>query len=344
LQQLLLSVSCKCGALISLPLPPPGFVASRGFGLPALAATRRELQQQQHNVRLRIADAQLRMTEQWMELGVSTADQERVLQNLRVIAQQGAVEELQALTEETTRLESKIEGRRDILRRVKACTDLEGQIQDFEREASDCARFRGSSVKLLQEEQQRLRFRKKKARLMEGLLARINEWEAENGERFLHKGVAIREALQQDLEDTMELGGLTLAQPAQGSVQMGLAAHSDDSAASLASVSAQSVGSGPPSSAVPMATGFGSRTLRAARFEAVSSRTGASAASAASPPPAGCASSPPSSLATRRLQVSLQPPRAGGNSPRPRVDSGSSSPRPRGGVAARSQEGLGFGT
>merc|ERR1719443_1660239 len=97
----------------------------------------------------------------------------------------------------------------------EACADLVQKIQEFEREASDSKRLRGSSIKLLQEEQQRLRFRKRKEKLVEDLVNKIRVWEGAAGERFLHKGVPIKEVLLQDLEDTKEFGNLSLVSSPQ---------------------------------------------------------------------------------------------------------------------------------
>ena len=62
-----------------------------------------------------------------------------------------------------------------------------------------------------------MRFRKKKEKLAEDLILKISLWEGLNGERFLHKGMAIRDVSRQDLEDTKELGALSLAQTPQTS-------------------------------------------------------------------------------------------------------------------------------
>merc|ERR1712057_14475 len=101
------------------------------------------------------------------------------------------LEELKALNQENQRLDIKIESRKEILRKFEMCESLVQNIQEFERDASSSKRLKGSSVRLLQEEQQRLKFRKKKERLVEDLLAKIALWESAAGESFLHKGVPI---------------------------------------------------------------------------------------------------------------------------------------------------------
>jgi len=186
------------------------FFANRGTGLPALAASQRELQRLQHRVRLSVAEGRVKMAEQWMELGSSGTEQEAVLQRLRHCAAQDALAELRAIKEETGSLGAKIELRKEILLKFEGCGILEQSIQEFEREASKSYRLRGSSQKLLQEEKQRLSYRKKKERLVEDLVQRLAQWEQLYGEPFLHNGMAIRDILQQDLDDTRELGGLSL--------------------------------------------------------------------------------------------------------------------------------------
>eukprot|EP00930_Biecheleria_cincta_P083956 TRINITY_DN73459_c0_g1_i1.p1 TRINITY_DN73459_c0_g1~~TRINITY_DN73459_c0_g1_i1.p1 ORF type:complete len:676 (-),score=200.91 TRINITY_DN73459_c0_g1_i1:16-1743(-) len=186
------------------------FVRLRGRGLPALAASRRELRRQQHCARLRVAEARLLLTEQWTQLSTPISEQEAVLSRLRVCSDGGSLEELAALDAETGRLVEVINGRQEILHKLNGYAELEKQIQEFEREASDVMRLRGSSVKLLQEEQARLRFSKKKTKVIEELVGRIAQWEAATGERFIHEDTLLKEKLAYELEETRQLGGLCM--------------------------------------------------------------------------------------------------------------------------------------
>lgn len=186
------------------------FFASRGSGIPALAASQRELLRLQHRARLSVAEGRVKMAEQWMVTATCGTEQEAVLQRLRQCAAQDALAELQAIKEETTRLGTKIELRKDILTKFDGCGALDQQIRDFEKDASNSNRLRGSSTKLLQEEKQRSGFRKKKERLVEDLVQRLAEWEQLYGEPFLHNGVPIRDMLQQDLDGNKEASTASL--------------------------------------------------------------------------------------------------------------------------------------
>jgi len=192
------------------------FFASRGTGLPALASAQRELLRLQHSARLRVAEGRVRMAEQWMELGSSGSEQEAVLQRLRTCAERDALSELRALGEETGRLEAKIEGRREILHKYEACSGLEQESQEFEREACDSYRLRGSSSKLLQEEQDRRKFRKRREKGLEELITKLVQWEQTHSESFLHKGLPMMDTLQQELET---LRGLAAQPPAAQRLQ-----------------------------------------------------------------------------------------------------------------------------
>jgi len=203
------------------------FLARRGRGLPSLVASQQELQQLQHSARLRIAHGRIRMVEQWMELGTPCVERDRVLQLLRDASDAGALEEVRATEAQLEQLEAKIRSRQEILAQVRNLSLMEEQIQVFERDASNASRLRGNSTKLLQEEQQRLRWRKRKARAVEELIMHVSEWESLNGERFLHNGVAIGEVLQQELDDTKELGGLTLADLSAGSRKVSMISRAD---------------------------------------------------------------------------------------------------------------------
>uniref|UniRef100_A0A7S4SDZ2 Kinesin motor domain-containing protein n=1 Tax=Alexandrium monilatum TaxID=311494 RepID=A0A7S4SDZ2_9DINO len=187
------------------------FFERRGEGLPALAASQQELQQLQHSSRMNIAQGRLQLVEQWMELGTPAPAQDRVLQALRESSSRGQLEELRVLNTEMQRLGEKIRHRQTILEHMKSLSGLEDQIQEFERKASNSARLRGNSVKLLHEEKQRLHFRRRKDKFIEDLIVDVARWETMHSERFMHNGAALRDTLQQDLDDLREMGGLTLA-------------------------------------------------------------------------------------------------------------------------------------
>ncbi|CAD7958968.1 unnamed protein product, partial [Amoebophrya sp. A25] len=59
------------------------------------------------------------------------------------------------------------------------CNQLRAQIRQFETETAEkgSSRFRGNSIALLQEEQQRNRFRRRKEKVLQELEHRVREWE-----------------------------------------------------------------------------------------------------------------------------------------------------------------------
>jgi hypothetical protein len=180
------------------------FFASRGRGLPALVLSQRELLRLQHSARLRVAEGRVRMAELWMELGTPAPEQELVLQRLRACAERDVLSELRGLGDENCRLEAKIESHKEILRKYDSYAALDQQIQEFERTASDSSRLRGSSSKLLQEEQHRKTFRQRRERCAEELVVKLGQWEQIHNERFLHTGLAMHDSLRQDLDSMRE--------------------------------------------------------------------------------------------------------------------------------------------
>eukprot|EP00397_Hematodinium_sp_SG-2012_P000632 GEMP01000633.1.p1 GENE.GEMP01000633.1~~GEMP01000633.1.p1 ORF type:complete len:1479 (+),score=394.26 GEMP01000633.1:498-4934(+) len=177
------------------------FQNGRRNGFPGLAETELFLKDLNSRIQLQIAELKARLVEQQLKLEKDhykepNDDDPRSL--------------LRTLCDDVNRRDQKIKGRREIVRKFEACEALVKNIEEFEVGASQRHRLKGSSIQLLHEEQQRLRFRRKKERLVEDLVSAISSWETSTGERFVHKNVNLKEALHQDLLDTKELGHMCL--------------------------------------------------------------------------------------------------------------------------------------
>jgi len=183
-----------------------GKVKAGGFA--AILELERSINEAEAGVRLKVREVRSELMELWLQAKTPGEEQENFLNRMNEL---DAIEAIEAYIAESARVQRLMESMKEILKTIGVRDSLTSRIQEFEIAARNPDRLKGSSVKLLKEEKERKLFKRKNERLCIELAQRIQEWEQEQSQVFMVRGVPYLQILQAETDDFQARSGTKLA-------------------------------------------------------------------------------------------------------------------------------------